>query len=89
MQFTKAIALFSLIATSLAIAVPETKTGSEDGDLKTFIPPGQERDNHMMQKRGYGCPDDYACSNYCSSIGRNGGHCGGFLWEVCKCNEKA
>ncbi|KAG0246075.1 hypothetical protein BG011_002568 [Mortierella polycephala] len=37
---------------------------------------------------GYGCPgNDYECSDYCRSIGRNGGHCGGFLWLTCQCNK--
>ncbi|GES63453.1 hypothetical protein ATEIFO6365_0007014000 [Aspergillus terreus] len=92
MQFIKAITLFSLVATGLAIAVPETKSAAFDGgDLDTFIPPGQGQDGQdgaLMHKRGYGCPNDYSCSNYCSSIGRNGGYCGGFLWQTCKCNEK-
>ncbi|KAF9183468.1 hypothetical protein BGZ51_004009 [Haplosporangium sp. Z 767] len=37
---------------------------------------------------GFGCPgNDRKCSDYCRSIGRNGGHCGGFLWGTCQCNQ--
>ncbi|KAF9327400.1 hypothetical protein BGZ91_001485 [Linnemannia elongata] len=36
---------------------------------------------------GFGCPDSQACSNYCKTIDRNGGYCGGFLYHTCKCNQ--
>ncbi|KAF9123986.1 hypothetical protein BGW39_008542 [Mortierella sp. 14UC] len=36
---------------------------------------------------GFGCPDSQACANYCLSIHRNGGYCGGFLWHTCYCNQ--
>ncbi|KAK3835056.1 MAG: hypothetical protein J3R72DRAFT_451782 [Linnemannia gamsii] len=36
---------------------------------------------------GFGCPDSQACSNYCKTIHRNGGYCGGFLWHTCYCNQ--
>ncbi|KAG0276312.1 hypothetical protein BGZ95_007705 [Linnemannia exigua] len=36
---------------------------------------------------GFGCPNSQACSNYCITIGRNGGSCGGLLWHTCKCNK--
>ncbi|KAF9296055.1 hypothetical protein BGZ88_000841 [Linnemannia elongata] len=36
---------------------------------------------------GFGCPDSQACSNYCKTIDRNGGYCGGFLYHTCKCNH--
>ncbi|KAG0345138.1 hypothetical protein BG004_003939 [Podila humilis] len=41
-----------------------------------------------LVKRGFGCPwDAYQCSTYCTGIGRNGGHCGGFLRMTCICNQ--
>ncbi|KAF9931690.1 hypothetical protein FBU30_009751 [Linnemannia zychae] len=36
---------------------------------------------------GFGCPDSQACSNYCRTINRNGGYCGGVLWHTCYCNQ--
>ncbi|PLB38894.1 uncharacterized protein BDW47DRAFT_104486 [Aspergillus candidus] len=47
-----------------------------------------EGDAGMMQKRGFGCPDDGPCNTHCKDIGRNGGYCAGFLQRVCTCNEK-
>ncbi|KAL4897545.1 hypothetical protein BDV59DRAFT_197836 [Aspergillus ambiguus] len=101
MQFTKAITIFSLVATGLAVTSPESNTNANanaapkkvvvgsgepfDGDFDRVMGKGP---NMMLNKRGYGCPNDYSCSSYCSSIGRNGGYCGGFLWQTCTCNEK-
>ncbi|KAF9931669.1 glucokinase [Linnemannia zychae] len=36
---------------------------------------------------GFGCPDSQACANYCFSIHRNGGYCGGLFWHTCYCNQ--
>lgn len=38
-----------------------------------------------LTPQGFGCPDDYPCHQHCQSIGYRGGHCGGFLWQVCQC----
>ncbi|KAF9892769.1 hypothetical protein FE257_000358 [Aspergillus nanangensis] len=87
MQFTKAIALFSLVTTGFSAALPAAAPQAE-GEIaapKPVINTGEEA--VTLNKRGYGCPNDYSCSNYCDSINRNGGHCGGFLWQVCYCNQ--
>ncbi|KAF8951054.1 hypothetical protein BGZ52_000528 [Haplosporangium bisporale] len=68
-------------ASPVAIPVYEKGVDAE------YTEPKEEANAPALEKRGFGCPDSQSCANYCLSIGRNGGYCGGFLWHTCYCNQ--
>ncbi|KAF9215084.1 hypothetical protein BGZ59_002334 [Podila verticillata] len=89
MYFSKTISTFA-VATVLAMvaqASPVAIPVYEKGVDAEYTEPKEEANAPALEKRGFGCPDSQSCANYCLSIGRNGGYCGGFLWHTCYCNQ--
>ncbi|KAF9300993.1 hypothetical protein BGZ74_007277 [Mortierella antarctica] len=92
MYFSKTVLAFALAAVlaMTAQASPIATPVYEKGVDPEYTEPKEataEAASPALEKRGFGCPDSQACSNYCKTINRNGGYCGGFLWHTCYCNQ--
>ncbi|KAG0028353.1 hypothetical protein BGZ81_004804 [Podila clonocystis] len=96
MYFSKTVSAFALaavlvmVAQASPVAIPVYEKGVDPEyteHTETTAEATVEATAPALEKRGFGCPDSQACSNYCRTINRNGGYCGGFLWHTCYCNQ--
>ncbi|KAF9427637.1 hypothetical protein BGZ94_004519 [Podila epigama] len=94
MYFSKTIAAFAMVivaammAQASPVAIPVYEKGVDPEYTEPAAEVASSSSGPALEKRGFNCPDSQACANYCLSIGRNGGYCGGFLWHTCYCNER-